>query len=322
MLRSTICLAAAAAPSTTALAQRDTAGKSAVAAGALSYLFPGAGSLYAGDQRHALVHAAVGAASLAAFLLPLTDKACREGPGPCPVPLQAIAISGFFAYGTNSILSIVTAVRDANAHNAALASSRRARDSVSGTAGVEPPRTAFGFHGMHLGVGFGSAPYLNQWTGAQTAEVRLGVSPFRDWTLAYSHSEVVNEKGTDYFVRDCNGGRGCYPNVGVRADAFELQRRWHREHRVHPIAAASVGSLVSKYAYYRGSGIAFEPAVWDSTQYRQFASVSGGLEADIWGWIHAMAYGGYRQSTTGTVPNGKSSNSGPTLAWLVEIGKF
>jgi hypothetical protein len=304
-------------PMETALPQRDSAKKSPATAVLLSAMFPGAGSLYAGNERHALIHGAIDVASVFAMGSMLADT-CDPS---CSTPRQAAGAGAFVAALVNYVWSIRTAARDADAYNVAVALPL-VSDSVTSSDRPKPSASSFGFHGMHLGFGLGTSPYLDQWTGAQTAEMRLGVSLLRDWTFTYAHSEVSSRKETDYFVRECNEGRGCYPAVAVGADAFELQRRWHREHRVHPIAAASVGTLVSKYVYYRGPGIVFEPAAWDSTQYRQFASVSAGLEADVWGWFHGVAYGGYRQSTGGTVPNGKSSNSGPILAWLVEIGKF
>ena len=309
-------LSAAVVPTTTCIAQPDTSEKSQLAAGALSYFLPGAGSLYAGNGRHALVHAAIGTASWLLMATAMNDP-CPNGR--CSASTQARGIGGLLMFGTNSVWSVVTAVRDVNAHNAAIASAR-ARDSI-----VEAPNErpgGFGFRGMHVAFGGGVSPYLDQWTGAATSEGRIGITLFRDWTFVYAGSQVEGTKSTDYFVRDCNETRGCFPEVRVQTDAFELQRRWHREHRVHPIAMASVGSLVSRYAYHRGSGIVFGTVAWDSTQYRQFASVNAGLEADIWGWFHTAAYGGYRQSTGGTIPNGRSSNSGPVLAWLLEIGKF
>jgi hypothetical protein len=311
-----IGIALAILPATTSIAQIDSGTKNPIVAGVASYLFPGLGSLYAGNDRHAAIHLAVAGGSVAAIMGAMADVNCTTKH--CSPATQVLAYGGLMTYGVNYVWSLVSAVRDANAHNAAVAALRPG-DSLA----AEPPHHGF-LHGMNLSVGSGGAPYLGSSTGAQTTEVRLGftLGAMPDWTFTYAHSGVRTTRSTDYFVPACDGGRGCYPHVYVDADAFELQRRWHREARVHPIAAASVGGLTSRYSYQLRPGVPFAPATWDSTQYRQFASVSGGLEADLWSWLHAVAYGGYRQATSGTVPNGTSSNSGPTFAWLVEIGKF
>jgi len=299
------------------VAQPDTTERNALGAGLLSYLFPGAGSLYAGNGRHALVHAAIGVASFVAMGSALDDR-CPDGR--CSASTQVRGMGGLLVFSANSVWSIVTAVRDVNAHNATLAM-RRARDSI---ALLSPPPErpgGFGFHGMHLAVGGGTSPYLDRRTGARTGEGRLGITLFRDWTFAYSESDVASARQSDYYVADCEI-RGCYPRVAVQAQAFEVQRRWYRDHRIHPMATASVGTLTTRYTYSRGSGITFGTTVWDSTQYRRFASLNAGLEADIWGWFHTAAYAGYRQTAGRTIPNAKSSNSGPVFGWLLEIGKF
>ena len=317
LLRSgAVAIVASIAPVATCFAQQDTTGRSAVAAGLLSYLLPGTGSLYAGNGRHALVHAAIDIGSIVAFASAVTDK-CPAGR--CSTSTQVRGFGGLIVFSANSVWSIVTAVQDANAHNAALAS-HRARDSVARLVPERDRPLGFGFRGVHVGLGGGVGPYLDKWTGAQTSEGRVGVTLFRDWTFAYTGSAVRPSGSTDYFVPACDAGRGCHPRVMVEADAFEVQRRWRRGHRLHPIVTASVGNVSSRYSYPRG--LAFEAWAEDSVQYRRFASASAGLEADVWGWFHTAALGGYRQSTGGTIPNGKSANSGPVLAWLLEIGKF
>jgi hypothetical protein len=304
-------------------AQTDSTIKSAGTAGVLSYLFPGAGSYYAGDNHHhALVHAAVGVSSAVA-MLPAINEQCAP-PKKCQTSTEVIALAGLVTYVVNSVWSIITAVHDANAHNA-LVLDLRAADSTAGkTIAAELKRSDFGIRGAHYALGLGSVPYLDRLTGTLSTELRTGftLSAFPDWTVTYAHSVVHTAKSTDYFVRDCNSGRGCYPGVYVNADAFELQRRWRRDLSVHPVVAASGGSLRSRYAYFKGTGTAFEPGVWDSTQYRVFATVSAGAEVDIWRWIHGLAYAGYRQASGRTIPDGKSSNSGPILAGLIELGKF
>src|SRR5262249_29146466 len=106
-----VALFAAFLPAATCLAQSDSTERSALGAGLLSYLFPGAGSFYAGNDRHALVHAGIATASAAALASTFYDR-CPGGR--CSVSTQVRGWGGLLVYGTNYVWSIVTAVRDAN----------------------------------------------------------------------------------------------------------------------------------------------------------------------------------------------------------------
>lgn len=91
----------------------DTGIKSPALAGVASYLLPGVGSWYAGNDQHARTH------GLIALGLGLTGVAMNVGRD-CydmcvpPTLLGAVVV---FGYLTNDIWSVVTAVRDAHAYN-------------------------------------------------------------------------------------------------------------------------------------------------------------------------------------------------------------
>ena len=91
----------------------DTGFKSPTLAGVASYLLPGVGSWYAGNDHHARVHGAI------ALGLGITGVAMNVGRG-CydicvpPTLLGALVVAGVL---TNDIWSVVTAVQDAHAYN-------------------------------------------------------------------------------------------------------------------------------------------------------------------------------------------------------------
>jgi hypothetical protein len=279
-----------------------TAHRYPVLAGGLSYLFPGVGSLYAGNSKHALVHAGVAVASFVAFAEASGAKACSSA-------CATVGLTGLFTFAVNEVWSIVTAAKDANTFNR----HHHPADSMMGRG------SPYSIGRVHLGLGGGVSPYLRDATGGHTAEVRFGIS-FRglpDWTAVWATSSVVNDHGTDEYRRVCSFATTCAPRVAVETGAFEVQRRWGRERRIHPLASVAVGELRTAYKYSGPAGFRYQ----DSVQTRRFVAMGGGIEARVFPWIHGALIGGYRATSGSTIPHATSSNSGPTLAWLVEIGR-
>ena len=108
-LLATLTLAAAAP----AQSPPDTGFKSPALAGVASYLLPGVGSWYAGNDQHARTH------GLIALGLGITGVALSAGRDCCDmcVPPTLGGTLVFVGYVTNDIWSAVTAVRDAHAYN-------------------------------------------------------------------------------------------------------------------------------------------------------------------------------------------------------------
>lgn len=93
--------------------------KSPLLAGVLSYLLPGTGSFYAGNSRHGVRHLAIAAGAMT--LAVSTGCGSDQGWGDFGCPNRGrgtLFLVGLAAYGVNAIWSIVTAVEDADAHNA------------------------------------------------------------------------------------------------------------------------------------------------------------------------------------------------------------
>ena len=91
----------------------DTGSKSPALAGVASYLLPGVGSWYAGNDHHARVH---GAIALGLGITGMVMTAGRDCYDMCMPPTLLGALV-FFGYVTNDVWSVVTAVRDAHSHN-------------------------------------------------------------------------------------------------------------------------------------------------------------------------------------------------------------
>jgi hypothetical protein len=91
----------------------DTGFKSPALAGVASYLLPGVGSWYAGNDQHARVHGAI------ALGLGLTGTAMGVGHDCYDLCVPNTMLGGLVVLGylTNAIWSIVTAVQDAHSYN-------------------------------------------------------------------------------------------------------------------------------------------------------------------------------------------------------------
>ena len=283
-------------------AQSDSSRRNPYLAGALSYLLPGAGSFDAGDEGHGITHLGIGAAS---FVGVMTAASSKDNAG------QLVGVSSMLTFGVNSIWSVVTAVRDANAYN---------RGANPGDTVRRPPRP-FGIAHLHVGAGGGRGPYMNNATGGHLSEVRIGIAfnAFPEWTVALASSSVRNRDSTSYFASSCNEGRGCRPAIFVSTSGFEVQRRWSNARAIRPLATVGAGTLKSAYRYVKDDSAGIFGA--DSLQRRTYVSIGAGLEGNLGSWIHGAVIGGYRATSGRTIPRATSSNSGPTLMWLVEIGK-
>ena len=108
-LLATLTLAAAAP----AQSPPDTGFKSPALAGVASYLLPGVGSWYAGNDQHARTH---GLIALGLGITGVVMNAGRDCYDMCvpPTLLGAVVV---FGYLTNDIWSVVTAVQDAHAYD-------------------------------------------------------------------------------------------------------------------------------------------------------------------------------------------------------------
>ena len=91
----------------------DTGIKSPTLAGVASYLLPGVGSWYAGNDQHARTH---GLIALGLGITGVALSAGRDCYDMC-VPPTLLGTLVFVGYLTNGVWSVVTAVQDAHAYN-------------------------------------------------------------------------------------------------------------------------------------------------------------------------------------------------------------
>jgi hypothetical protein len=136
--------------------------------------------------------------------------------------------------------------------------------------------------------------------------------------VALAANHIQNRASTDYYAQACAGGRGCKPRIWVRTDGFEVQRRWWNDRAFHPVATVGTGNLTSSYGYLNDL---IDDFAGDSVQTRRYVSVGAGIEGNAGRWIHGAVIAGYRATGGHTIPRATSSNTGPTLLWLVEIGR-
>lgn len=95
----------------------DSGWKSPGVAGVLSVVVPGAGSLYAGNARHAAIHFGLDVVGWVGIMVAMAvPEDCKGG---CQTPYSAAALAGLVIIPVNRVWSVVTAVGDADAHNRA-----------------------------------------------------------------------------------------------------------------------------------------------------------------------------------------------------------
>ena len=113
----------------------DTTHRSPVLAGVASYLLPGVGSWYAGNDQHALTHGAIALGLGVTGTVMTAGRDCYDLCVP-PTLFGALVVLGYL---TNDIWSTVTAVRDAHAHNDRAQRLRTGRIEVAPTLRIVPP---------------------------------------------------------------------------------------------------------------------------------------------------------------------------------------
>ena len=91
----------------------DTGIKSPALAGVASYLLPGVGSWYAGNDQHARTHGLIALGLGITGVAMSVGRDCYDMCVP-PTLLGAVVV---FGYLTNDVWSVVTAVQDAHAYN-------------------------------------------------------------------------------------------------------------------------------------------------------------------------------------------------------------
>ena len=120
--------------------------KDPAVAGLLSFIIPGGGSFYAGNNKHGAIHFGMNGIGWSLILAgaSIPDDCARS----CETPYATAAIAGLVAVPVNWVWSIFTAVDDAHRHNrAATTPTRVAGGGLTFSArvtvlGIERPGTA------------------------------------------------------------------------------------------------------------------------------------------------------------------------------------
>jgi len=102
-----------------AVAQQAAGRKEPVVAGLLSWIVPGVGSFYAGNNRHGAIHLGVGVGSLIAMVAGAAAavETVDINTGEVSGGGLGLLVVGYLVYVVNDVWSIFTAVFDANRHN-------------------------------------------------------------------------------------------------------------------------------------------------------------------------------------------------------------
>jgi hypothetical protein len=104
--------------SITPLQDRPGGRKEPVLAGAISWIIPGLGSIYANHNTHGFRHMAVAGASIAVMILGVSDCFDDSYVDECDTGL-GFAVIGYLAYVVNNVWAIVSGFNDALANNRA-----------------------------------------------------------------------------------------------------------------------------------------------------------------------------------------------------------
>ena len=173
----------------------------------------------------------------------------------------------------------------------------------------------------HIAFGGGQSPYIGRAGGAQVSEFRLALSlkKLPNWTFAMASSGVVDTDTTSYVA---GGSQGYHPRLAAHTQSFEIQRRWGNLALVHPVATASIGSLVTSYNYWERLTSGAKVVHNDERTSSSFYALAAGGELNVLSWMRAMLTVGYRGAGATTLPNRIASNSGVVVTSLVELGKF
>jgi hypothetical protein len=180
------------------------------------------------------------------------------------------------------------------------------------------------FRGVHFDGGGGSVPYLDGHnTGRAAAEVKITfpLRRFPDWSIAVTTSSVKDVDTTSFIVSRSGWSTPYHPELVSTTAAFEVQRRWDQDRRVHPIGTMSAGALMNTYSYYDQTPdgeFLREPG----KRWKAYGQVSGGAEVTIVRWLRANALLGHRSGGRMTIPGARGSNGGVTMMLNLQLGKF
>lgn len=199
----------------------------------------------------------------------------------------------------------------------------RAQDSTASAPAKE--ETLFGRMGIksaHIAFGGGSTPYVARTTKpASTAELRVGLTLRRlpDWTIVFASNNVGDWDTTGYVVPNSNG---YHPHLAAISSGIEVQRRWSSNSLIHPVATAGAGQLINSYNYSFYPKTGAREFHQDETTTVSYATLAGGGELNLAGWLHFVVTAGYRAAGSSSIPYGTGSNSGFSTVALLEFGKF
>lgn len=98
-----------------AQAPSDSGRRSPIAAGIMSFIVPGVGSAYAGNNYHAAIHGSLALAFGIGGAIAVGSDNC-DGQV-CAGQYQTAAVVALVAYVTNQVWSVFTAAKDARAYN-------------------------------------------------------------------------------------------------------------------------------------------------------------------------------------------------------------
>jgi hypothetical protein len=99
----------------TGQAPADSGRRSPIAAGIMSFIMPGVGSAYAGNNYHGAIHGSIALTLAVGGAVAASADHCNGQD--CPGQNQAAIVVIIAAYLTNEVWSVFTAAKDARAYN-------------------------------------------------------------------------------------------------------------------------------------------------------------------------------------------------------------
>lgn len=148
------------------------------------------------------------------------------------------------------------------------------------------------------------------------------------WAFGWSFNQVRNPDSAGYREPRCLADVAlgfqradfCQPTIVARSAAFEVQKRWAPTEKLHPIASAMVGDVITGNVYRIGTASYSNGSAPDSGWKAPFVTLAGGGEYSLNRWLHVRATAGYRQVFRTETRNGSNAPSGFTATSLVVIG--
>ena len=199
----------------------------------------------------------------------------------------------------------------------------RAQDS---TAKVLPKEQTLaerlGVKAVHVALGAGSAPSAARTTEpGNYAEFRLGFTlrSLPDWTIAFASNAVTDKDTTAYVAPNSNG---FHPYLRATTTGIEIQRRWSSNKLIHPIATVGAGQLTQSYNYFLFPKTGGREYHQDGKTSVTYATLAGGGEVNIAGWMRFVVTAGYRTAGSSSTPFVTGSNSGFSSVAALELGRF